>query len=152
MNRRNFLGLMVGGVAAAAAVRTFPFRVFSFPNEPKLWIGTDYGFSGCSSMSLAVWSKENLGSWLVDDMFYVHPATLEALRSQYPVRVSSRGFRIPVRLIADENMPPNETFRVRGREFRVTSLVSDVPHDNALSPTPLRNFLADSSSRFRSGE
>ena len=136
MNRRNFLGLMVGGVAAAAAVRTFPFRVFSFPNEPKLWIGTDYGFSGCSSMSLAVWSKENLGSWRVDDMFYVHFATLEAL----------------VRLIADENMPPNETFRVRGREFRVTSLVSDVPHDNALSPTPLRHFLADSSGRFRSGE
>ena len=120
MNRRNFLGLMVGGVAAAAAVRTFPFRVFSFPNEPKLWIGTDYGFSGCSSMSLTVWSKEslgsweeNLGSWLVDDTFY---------RS------------------------------VRGREFRVTSLVSDVPHDNALSPTPLRHFLADSSGRFRSGE
>ena len=27
MNRRNFLGLMVGGVAAAAAVRTFPFRL-----------------------------------------------------------------------------------------------------------------------------
>jgi hypothetical protein len=33
MNRRNFLGMMVGGVAAAAAVRTFPFRVFSFPSE-----------------------------------------------------------------------------------------------------------------------
>ena len=39
-----------------------------------------------------------------------------------------------------------------GREFRVTSLVSDVPHDNALSPTPLRNFLADSSSSFSRGE
>jgi hypothetical protein len=33
MNRRNFLGMMIGGVAAAAAVRTFPFRVFSFPKE-----------------------------------------------------------------------------------------------------------------------
>jgi hypothetical protein len=33
MNRRNFLGMMVGGVAAAAAIRTFPFRVFSFPKE-----------------------------------------------------------------------------------------------------------------------
>lgn len=32
MNRRNFLG-MIGGVAATAAVRTFPFRVFSFPTE-----------------------------------------------------------------------------------------------------------------------
>jgi hypothetical protein len=33
MDRRKFLGMMVGGVAAAAAVRTFPFRVFSFPKE-----------------------------------------------------------------------------------------------------------------------
>jgi hypothetical protein len=34
MNRRNFLSLMVGGVAVAAA-RSFPFRVFSFPKEVK---------------------------------------------------------------------------------------------------------------------
>lgn len=33
MERRNFLRLMVGGVSTAAAVRTFPFRVFSFPKE-----------------------------------------------------------------------------------------------------------------------
>lgn len=33
MNRRGFLRAMIGGVAAAAAVRTFPFRVFSFPKE-----------------------------------------------------------------------------------------------------------------------
>jgi hypothetical protein len=25
---------MIGGVAATAAVRTFPFRVFSFPSQP----------------------------------------------------------------------------------------------------------------------
>ncbi len=34
MNRRHFLRNLVGGVATAAAVRTFPFRVFSFPPEP----------------------------------------------------------------------------------------------------------------------
>ena len=33
MDRRNFLRLLVGGVAAEAAVRTFPFRVFSFPSK-----------------------------------------------------------------------------------------------------------------------
>ena len=33
MERRNFLRLLVGGVAAVAAERTFPFRVFSFPRE-----------------------------------------------------------------------------------------------------------------------
>lgn len=33
MNRRNFLSTLIGGLATAAAVRTFPFRVFSFPKE-----------------------------------------------------------------------------------------------------------------------
>ena len=30
MKRRNFL---IGGIAAAAAVRTWPFRVYSFPSQ-----------------------------------------------------------------------------------------------------------------------
>jgi hypothetical protein len=33
VSRRGFIGMMVGGIAAQAAVRTFPFRVFSFPTE-----------------------------------------------------------------------------------------------------------------------
>jgi hypothetical protein len=33
MNRRGFLGTLVGGVAAGAAVRSWPFRVFSFPQN-----------------------------------------------------------------------------------------------------------------------
>jgi hypothetical protein len=40
MNRRGFLGLLVGGLATAAAVRTFPFRVFSFPSEIKPGLAT----------------------------------------------------------------------------------------------------------------
>ena len=36
MNRRNFLGALVGGVATAAAVRTWPFRVYSFPADPQI--------------------------------------------------------------------------------------------------------------------
>jgi hypothetical protein len=36
MERRSFLRSLVGGVAVAAAVRTFPFRVFSFPSEIHL--------------------------------------------------------------------------------------------------------------------
>jgi hypothetical protein len=35
MNRRKFLSTLIGGVATAAAVRTFPFRVYSFPKEIK---------------------------------------------------------------------------------------------------------------------
>src|SRR5437879_4577179 len=33
MNRRIFLSTLIGGVAASAAVRAFPFRVYSFPAE-----------------------------------------------------------------------------------------------------------------------
>jgi len=36
ISRRSFLHNMIGGVAAAAAVRQFPFRVYSFPSEIKL--------------------------------------------------------------------------------------------------------------------
>jgi len=36
MDRRKFLSALIGGVAATAAVRSFPFRVFSFPKEVKL--------------------------------------------------------------------------------------------------------------------
>jgi hypothetical protein len=41
MNRRNFLRTLIGGVAAAAAVRTFPFRVFSFPSKPLVHQATN---------------------------------------------------------------------------------------------------------------
>lgn len=33
MNRRSFFNKIVGGVAATAAARTWPFRVFSFPTQ-----------------------------------------------------------------------------------------------------------------------
>ena len=33
MDRRSFFRTMVGGVAASAAVRTWPFRVYSFPSQ-----------------------------------------------------------------------------------------------------------------------
>jgi hypothetical protein len=36
IERRKFLTQLIGGVAAVAAVRTFPFRVYSFPSELKI--------------------------------------------------------------------------------------------------------------------
>lgn len=36
IDRRKFLSTMIGGIAASAAVRTFPFRVFSFPSAPRI--------------------------------------------------------------------------------------------------------------------
>lgn len=43
MNRRAFFKSMVGGLAATAAVRSWPFRVFSFPSELKLYGGARGG-------------------------------------------------------------------------------------------------------------
>ena len=40
MNRRSFLTSLIGGVAASAAVRTWPFRVYSFPKEIEYASGT----------------------------------------------------------------------------------------------------------------
>ena len=36
MNRRGFLTSLIGGIAVGAAIRTFPFRVFSFPQEIQI--------------------------------------------------------------------------------------------------------------------
>lgn len=44
MNRRNFLRMMIGGVAAAAAERAFPFRVYSFPSDIALAHSSFAGF------------------------------------------------------------------------------------------------------------
>lgn len=36
MDRRGFLGTLIGGLAGSVAVRQWPFRVYSFPAEPVL--------------------------------------------------------------------------------------------------------------------
>jgi hypothetical protein len=41
MNRRGFIGTLIGGIAASAAVRTWPFRVYSFPSNP---VQVDFGY------------------------------------------------------------------------------------------------------------
>lgn len=59
MNRRNF----IGGLFAGAAVRTWPFRVYSFPTEIAKPVLV---FSSCGGLAREVW--------------YVHGAQLLALR------------------------------------------------------------------------
>jgi hypothetical protein len=36
MDRRGFIGMLAGGVAVGAAVRTWPFRVYSFPTDIQI--------------------------------------------------------------------------------------------------------------------
>ena len=52
MDRRKFLSSLIGGVAATAAVRTFPFRVFSFPKEIQL--SSDLLGRGCALTEMPI--------------------------------------------------------------------------------------------------
>lgn len=42
MNRREFLCGLVGGIATGAAVRTWPFRVYSFTTTPRAYSYQEY--------------------------------------------------------------------------------------------------------------
>src|SRR5271154_4415017 len=100
MDRRAFLGRIVGGVATAAAVRTWPFRVFSFPSEVKPWFVANWGFDEpnayyCTGEQAEAWnavmadflSRENQ-----ELRFY------DLLKSRCAVPISLRpGMRIPMR-------------------------------------------------------
>jgi len=70
VNRRRFIGTLIGGVTASAAVRTFPFRVFSFPAEIKLagtcWYNVDsFMIPGHSNVEalLAAEIRREFGEW-----------------------------------------------------------------------------------------
>jgi hypothetical protein len=63
MDRRKFLSSLIGGVAAAAAARTFPFRVFSFPKDiqyPAMFGGEP----GDLSKTVGPLTLTGLGSWV----------------------------------------------------------------------------------------
>lgn len=50
LNRRGFLQSLVGGVALAGAVRTWPFRTYSFASRPKIY------YSYIEDMKLPIWA------------------------------------------------------------------------------------------------
>ena len=52
-NRRDFFRTMIGGVAAAAAVRTWPFRVYSFPTDLTI-SSVDLGYSVLDYSSMPI--------------------------------------------------------------------------------------------------
>ena len=65
MDRRNFLSTLIGGVAATAAVRTFPFRVFSFPKEITIYPPLEFSVP----IGVAVWASPIGGPYrLVDEI------------------------------------------------------------------------------------
>ena len=80
-DRRNFLRTLVGGIAATAAVRTWPFRVYSFPTEIvsvpySLDGGTTWtNFDLITAQTLAILRDE-----IVYDNFFVDTPWIKKLR------------------------------------------------------------------------
>jgi len=79
MERRGFLKLMVGGVAAAAAVRTYPFRVFSFPKEIVVPQVATSVLTLEAMRKLIEQMKRRLGT-VTQDTIYMHPEQLAAFK------------------------------------------------------------------------
>ena len=88
MNRRGFLRTLVGGVAVGAAVRTWPFRVYSFPAEvgPEICADMDAVLQNYYKYSIAYYYNHPGGNWL------------GLSRSMYPgrLKVSNPQMRIPL--------------------------------------------------------
>lgn len=103
MNRRGFLRGLIGGVAAAAAVREFPFRVFSFPSEltiinPDVPIASTFNGLGDPTFDqLSAATLADLRQEILYDNFFVDTPFIKLLRSKGEIGViASPGFQVPL--------------------------------------------------------
>jgi hypothetical protein len=108
MNRRQFLRSMIGGVATAAAVRAFPFRVFSFPKDPYV-AGLDLGEYSDYSPLLSINQARDLLSG---------PTFSNMLIDDFRVWDGPEGPWMAMNLIPDGALVLAEQFPAPGRFFR----------------------------------
>jgi hypothetical protein len=82
IQRRDFIRQLIGGIAVTAAVRTWPFRVYSFPSKPE-FTGRGMAFLVAELERLDVYLHPPLsaGVWLDES-----PA-LDALRYRNSVQI-----------------------------------------------------------------
>jgi hypothetical protein len=90
MDRRKFLTSLVGGVVAGAAVRTFPFRVFSFPKEIDTHPAI-YGLIGYPKIVAAQLEAISSRLSVCEDVTFYERITMTDI---YPI--SGRMFRMPL--------------------------------------------------------
>jgi hypothetical protein len=132
MNRRSFLRFAVGGIATAAAVRTFPFRVFSFAN--KITIATRPALGGYVDLGRMLDFSP-----LPRPLILVHPEELKYLRSLRDIY--GRPLWDPLK---HSNVPPGATV-IPSSLARIGYPIK--VHDDWLRrehhPYPHRNNLAD---------
>jgi hypothetical protein len=108
LSRRGFLGSLIGGVAAAAAVRTFPFRVFSFPAEIKpvllagneLMMITEVSLRTLTLLRAQISYQQKYNQALDEWSGYC--------KKDFPLGTVAR-VRIPQRLIIKESLPEAAT-------------------------------------------
>lgn len=67
MDRRGFFKLTIGGVAATAAVRTWPFRVYSFPTNIVI-ADDNFPESFIAMLSEAMRMPRKRGPWVGNDI------------------------------------------------------------------------------------
>lgn len=143
MERRGFLKLIVGGVAAAAAVRTFPFRVFSIPREIVIPYPAMFGGDPGD------WKRMYLGDWeFLENVIYLHPLQLDELikrhfeirevETPFPSYGSSYSFA-GLSIRANPHCDPKQW----------PPLVAHMPNLHPQRSTSLRQLLAESSARQR---
>lgn len=77
LDRRKFFGQMLGGLAVTAAVRTWPFRVYSFPTEIVIPEMSSPLFEQISYTELA-----DLRDDILVDNFFADTAWLKKLRQK----------------------------------------------------------------------
>ena len=87
MNRRQFLGMTIGGVVAGAAVRTWPYRVFSFPSTPRRYVD----ITRIDSLDLKYW-----GMKYIKHQFEMADKFMRLIDSDTLIPISSRIIRIPL--------------------------------------------------------
>jgi hypothetical protein len=80
MNRRGFLRSLIGGVATAAAVRMFPFRVYSFPENVLIRKGLG---------EICQWDQPY--TWIVnpEQLAAIQALELEKVREEIPVMLAN---------------------------------------------------------------
>lgn len=84
MERRGFLKALIGGVAVAAAVRTFPFRMYSFPSEIKV---------------------PKIGEWVAYNVKFTYPSITIFLNGIY--QVQGADYKISESGVITMLSPPN---------------------------------------------
>jgi hypothetical protein len=94
VSRRGFLGTLIGGLAAGAAVRTWPFRTFSFPSEitaPQFDLQL-LRMNAVEALELETFAKQ------IPTLFFNESALHQLFACSPPRLFGSKDFRIPFHL------------------------------------------------------